>query len=216
MNPLHLKVEQNKQVKQLWSGATDILKRSEQPHSGQLIGGSFLKKTLIEGDRKWKWMNERKKKCNLETKKNNFFRQLWRLGKSSKNCINSRDVRPRPVPASTQERPLQRNHARVAIPTCFHVSKNGIKFTHPTNPTYPLINAPSSPVVISTCYIAEIASCVAFSWYGTKSGSVFSFWTVPAINSWGLESWRKKRLGIQRALLHSNFHFQTEPILKDS
>lgn len=50
MNPLHLKVEQNKQVKQLWSGARDILKRSEQPHSGQLIGGSFLKKTLMEGE----------------------------------------------------------------------------------------------------------------------------------------------------------------------
>lgn len=72
MNPLHLKAEQNKQVKQLWSGARDIFKRSEQPHSGQLIGGSFLKKTLIEADREWKWMNERKR-WQSGNKKRTFF-----------------------------------------------------------------------------------------------------------------------------------------------
>ena len=82
MNALHLKVEQNKQVKQLWSGATDILKRSEQPHSGQLIWGSFLKKTLIEGWSEMKVNEWAKEKWQSGNKKRTFFRKtLWRFSR---------------------------------------------------------------------------------------------------------------------------------------
>lgn len=129
MNPLHLKVEQNKQVKQLWSGARDILKRSEQPHSGQLIGGSFLKKTLMEGDRKWKWMNERKKMqlfssalFAIHGKIIEKVHQFSRHPASTGSGFNS-------GAASSTQSIMPGSGWQFQ-----HVSIFGIKFTHPTYP----------------------------------------------------------------------------------
>lgn len=124
MNPLHLKVEQNKQVKQLWSGARDILKRSEQPHSGQLIGGSFLKKTLMEGDRKWKWMNERKK---MQLFSSALFAIHGKIIEKVHQFSTSGLDRFRLQLGSGLFNAIYHARVRVAISTCF-------KFTHPTYP----------------------------------------------------------------------------------
>lgn len=181
MNPLHLKVEQNKQVKQLWSGATHILKRSEQPHSGQLIGGSFLKKTLMEGDRKWNWMNERKKNATFFVS----FEEKLIHGK-----INRKTASILETSGLDRFRLQLRSGLFNAIMPGWqfqHVWKNGKMDQIHTSYKYPPIKRSK----FSCCDFNLLYRCIAaFSWYCTKSGSVFSFWTVPAINSWGLESWR--------------------------
>lgn len=129
MNPLHLKVEQNKQVKQLWSGATHILKRSEQPHSGQLIGGSFLKKTLMEGDRKWNWMNERKKMQLFSSAlKRNWFmgKSIEKLHQFSRHPASTGSGFNSGAASSTQS--CQGGNSNM-----FGKMEKWIKFTHPIN-----------------------------------------------------------------------------------